>query len=64
MEDANSSMAFWSKLVLGWLGFNFISSIKILEKYNLKTSPSGGAGFAGLVYCLKNELLEIKKLWI
>ena len=22
--------------------------IKILEKYNLKTSPSGGAGFAGL----------------
>ena len=35
--------------------------IKILEKYNLKTSPSGGAGFAGLVYCLKNELLEINE---
>ena len=35
--------------------------IKILEKYNLKTSPSGGAGFAGLIYCLKNELLEINE---
>ncbi len=25
------------------------------------TSPSGGAGFAGLMYCLKNELLEINE---
>ena len=33
--------------------------IKILEKYNLKTSPSGGAGFAGLIYCLKNKLLGV-----
>ena len=35
--------------------------IKILEKYNLKTSPSGGAGFAGLIYCLKNKLLGINE---
>ena len=35
--------------------------IKILEKYNLKTSPSGGAGFAGLIYCLKNRLLGINE---
>ena len=41
---------------------DFLSEeIKILEKYNLKTSPSGGAGFAGLIYCLKNELLEINE---
>ena len=33
--------------------------IKKLMKYNLETSPSGGAGFAGLLYCIKNKLLEI-----
>ena len=33
--------------------------IKKLMKYNLETSPSGGAGFAGLLYCIENKLLEI-----
>ena len=38
----------------------FVSEeIKFLDKFDLQTSPSGGAGFAGLKYCLKNSLLDI-----
>ena len=33
--------------------------IKFLDKFDLQTSPSGGAGFAGLIYCLKNSLLDV-----
>jgi diaminopropionate ammonia-lyase len=38
----------------------FVSNeITLLDKFDLQTSPSGGAGFAGLIYCLKNSLLDI-----
>ena len=38
----------------------FVSEeIKFLDKFDLQTSPSGGAGFAGLIYCLKNSLLDV-----
>jgi len=42
------------------LSDEFVSKeIKVLEKFNLQTSPSGGAGFAGLIYCIKNKLLDV-----
>jgi len=42
------------------LSDEFVSNeIKVLEKFNLQTSPSGGAGFAGLIYCIKNKLLDV-----
>jgi len=42
------------------LSDKFVSKeIKVLEKFNLQTSPSGGAGFAGLIYCIKNKLLDV-----
>ena len=42
------------------LSDEFVSNeIKVLKKFNLQTSPSGVAGFAGLIYCIKNKLLDV-----
>ena len=36
-------------------------NIRILNDYNLETSPSGGAGFAGLIACSQSNMLDINK---
>ena len=44
------------------LSDEFVSKeIAVLKNFDLETSPSGGAGFAGLIASLQNKILEIGK---
>ena len=41
---------------------DFVSNkIELLKNYNLETSPSGGAGFAGLIACSENNTMNVSE---